>query len=313
MSLTPDERALLPTDDDVSFYREHGWYRSKMIIRDDVLDEAMLGVERHFAGERDWQLPPTSGFSDWRPGDGNGIRTAEVVALQNRQLRKLVMYPLLGAIAARLAASPTIRYFADTLIYKPPQLPGTESVVGWHTDRAYWGTCTSDEMLTAWIPFHDCPAEMGPVMYLDGSHRWPGTSEMRTYRRKDLSEMERRFADQGPMVKVPMMLRKGEVSFHVSRLVHGSEPNLGRGPRIALALHLQDGANRFRLYLNEKGIAWHIFNDDLARKLEDGTPDYGDPNVFPVLWTEHDPIRVRDQVRGEATPEDLRLRMDRGS
>jgi hypothetical protein len=290
MHLTPEERALLPTDEDVVFYREHGWYRSKKVIPDEVIDEAMVGIERHFAGERDWRLPPTSGFSDWKPGDGNVIRTAEVVALQNFQLRKLVMHPLLGAMAARLTGSLTIRYFADTLIYKPAELPGTESVVGWHTDRAYWGTCTSDDMLTAWIPFQDCPAEMGPVMYVDRSHRWLGTTEMRSYRIKDLSEIERRFAEQGPVIKVPMTLRKGEVSFHNCRLVHGSEPNRSSGPRIALGLHMQDGANRYRVYLNEKGIPWHIFNDDLARKLQDGTPDYTDSNAFPVLWTNHDSV-----------------------
>ena len=118
----------------------------------------------HFRGHRDWVLPISTGFSDWKPENGDVIRNAQAVALQNRQIRALVMRPILGAIAARLTGSPEIRYFDDSVIYKPPQLPNTASVVGWHTDRAYWGTCTSDEMLTAWIPFHDCPEEMGPVM-----------------------------------------------------------------------------------------------------------------------------------------------------
>jgi ectoine hydroxylase-related dioxygenase (phytanoyl-CoA dioxygenase family) len=145
-------------------------------------------------------------------------------------------------------------------------------------------------MLTAWIPFQDCPAETGPVMYVDRSHGWSGTSDMRTYRLKDLSELERQFPDKEPMAKVPMTLRKGEVSFHVSRLIHGSEPNRGHEPRVALAVHMQDTSNRYRVYLNEKGVPWHIFIDDLARKLEDGSPDYTDPNVFPVLWKEDNSV-----------------------
>ena len=286
MSLSPEQRELLPTDDEVAFYRQHGWYRSKTIIPDEVIDAALVGADRHFRGERDWKLSISTGFSDWKPEDGDVIRNGQAVALQNRQLRELAMQPMLGAIAARLTGSPVIRYFDDSVIHKPAQLPSTESVVGWHADRAYWGTCTSDAMLTAWIPFQDTPAEMGPVMYVDGSHKWPGADRMRTFHDKDLAALEERFmADKGSAEKLPMTLKRGEVSFHSCLLVHGSEANRGRGPRIALALHMQDDSNRFRHALDDKGKPWHLFNDDLARKLPDGTPDYTDPNVFPVLWS----------------------------
>ena len=284
--LSAEEVSLLPTDDDVAFYREHGWYRSKRIFPDDVIDAAIAGSERHFRGQRDWVLPISTGFSDWKPEDGDVIRNAQAVALQNRQIRDLVMRPILGAIAARLTGSPEIRCFDDSVIYKPPQLPNTASVVGWHTDRAYWGTCTSDEMLTAWIPFHDCPEEMGPVMYIDGSHKWPGAARMRTFHSKDLAELEARFMiDKRPAAKYPMALRKGEVGFHSCLTVHASEANRGSGPRIALAVHMQDQSNRFRHHLDDNGKPWHLFNDDLARKRADGTPDYADPHVFPVMWS----------------------------
>ena len=284
MALTPEQEALLPSDQNIVFYREHGWYRSPRILPDVLLDRAFAGIQRHFSGERDWTLPPTSGFSDWKPGDGTMVRNAEVVALQNAQVRELVLYPLLGAIAARLMGSQTIRYFADTLVDKPGTLPNEESVVGWHTDRAYWGTCTSDSLLTMWIPFQDCTVDMGPLLYVDGSHTWPGTETMRTFRCKDLSELERKFPDRRPIVRIPMTLRRGEVSVHHCRLIHGSGPNRSGTTRLAFAVHLQDADNRYRVYRNEQGIPWHIFLDDLAPKLVDGTPDYTDPTVFPTLW-----------------------------
>ena len=158
--LSAEEVSLLPTDDDVAFYREHGWYRSKRIFPDDVIDAAIAGSERHFRGQRDWVLPISTGFSDWKPEDGDVIRNAQAVALQNRQIRDLVMRPILGAIAARLTGSPEIRYFDDSVIYKPPQLPNTASVVGWHTDRAYWGTCTSDEMRSGRKPSASAPSTL---------------------------------------------------------------------------------------------------------------------------------------------------------
>ena len=53
-------------------------------------------------------------------------------------------------------------------------------------------------MLTAWIPLHDCPVEMGPVIYIDGSHRWPDTAgSMRHFNSPDLDSLEARFIGDG--------------------------------------------------------------------------------------------------------------------
>lgn len=300
--LTPEEELLLPSNLDVVFYRQHGWYRSKQILPDALLNEAMIGVTRHFDGERDWILSSTSGFSDWKPGDGNTVRNAEVVALQNAQLRNLALHPILGAIAARLTGSPIIRYFADTLVYKPDRLPENESVVGWHTDRAYWGTCTSNNLLTMWIPFQDCTVDMGPLLYVDGSHLWSGTEDLRTFRCKDLHELEQKFPDRAPITKIPMTLRRGELSVHHCRLIHGSGPNTSETPRLALAVHVQDAGNRYRLYHNAKGIPWHIFLDDLAPPGEDGFPDYSHPSVFPTLWPQPGERSESAADRHESSP-----------
>jgi Phytanoyl-CoA dioxygenase (PhyH) len=285
VQLSAHELEALPSDEDVIFYREHGWFRSGKIIPDELIRSAIAASERHFRGERDWALPIKSGFADWKPADGDVIRNGQAVALQNRQLRQLALLPILGAIAARLTGSEEIRYFDDSVIYKPKQLPSAESVIGWHTDRAYWGTCTSDDMLTAWIPFQDTPEEMGPLIYVDGSHKWPDTVKMRTFHTKDLTELETRFMAGRPTRKIPMTLAKGEVSFHNCLTVHGSEANRSNSPRLALAVHMQDAGNRFRRHLDDRGKPWHLFNDDLARKLDDGTPDYSDPHVFPVIWS----------------------------
>jgi len=46
MILSHEERELLPSDDDIAFYRRHGWYVSKKILPDAVIDEAIRGSER---------------------------------------------------------------------------------------------------------------------------------------------------------------------------------------------------------------------------------------------------------------------------
>ena len=151
-------------------------------------------------------------------------------------------------------------------------------------------TCTSEDMLTAWIPLHDCPVEMGPVIYVDGSHRWPDTESMRTFNSQDLETLERRLiGDENKSLKRVIALRKGQMSFHHCRMIHGSDVNRGDRPRTSIALHLQDGKNRYRPFLNERGEPWHITNDDLCRKDASGHPDYSDPAAFPVLWSADGP------------------------
>lgn len=39
-TLTEEEIALLPDDDEVAFYAEHGWYLSKKLFADEEVDEA---------------------------------------------------------------------------------------------------------------------------------------------------------------------------------------------------------------------------------------------------------------------------------
>ena len=49
-TIADEQRALLPDEQDVAFYEEHGWYISKKVIPDDVIAEAIAGSEGTSAG-----------------------------------------------------------------------------------------------------------------------------------------------------------------------------------------------------------------------------------------------------------------------
>jgi hypothetical protein len=68
--------------------------------------------------------------------------------------------------------------------------------------------------------------------------------------------------------------------------VHGSGPNVGTAPRIALSVHLQEAGNSYRPFIAEDGRRVNHLNDALCRLDADDDPDYGDPLLFPVLWEE---------------------------
>ncbi len=279
--------SLLPSEEEVAEYQRRGWYVSQQVLPEDLLDEALYGVERHHAGERDSRLPLSGGYLDWKPEHGDTLRMSDYVSLQNDEIHELVKAPVLGAIAARLSGSRTVRLFHDQLVYKPPEPDGEETVVGWHVDSAYWHTCTSLNLLTAWIPFQDCTVEMGTLTVIDGSHRWKGNQSMATFRERDLDALVQSFRTGGEEVReVPMQLKKGQVSFHHCLTIHGSLPNRSQQPRIALAVHMQDESNRYQEHIDASGRRTVHVNDMLVRKDAEGKPDYADPEICPILWEE---------------------------
>lgn len=292
-ALTEAERALLPSDDDVRFYAEHGWFLTRKLFSDDEIDAIVAETERFYTGHKDRGLPlRPPNLAYWTPADGPVQRHNDYIHYENDVLAGILRKPLVGAVAARLARAEEIRIFQATLIYKPPRPDEPTNRVPWHMDKHYWQTCTSEKMLTAFIPFHDCDEEMGTITMVDGSHRWaevPGDDSTRHFAQRDRRELdellERNAAHNGTTVqRIPMRIPKGHMSFHHCRTYHGSGPNLSDRPRRAVSLHMQDGDNTYRPYVRPSGDPVVYNHDVLVRRTEDGRPDYADPAYCPVLW-----------------------------
>ena len=293
-TLTEQEHSLLPSYSDAEFYAEHGWYLSKKLFTDDEIDELAAAVERYYAGERDRALPrrpPRLAY--WDPSKGDVQRHNDYVHYEHDGIARLLLKPLLGAVAATLARAEQIRVFQSTLIYKPPIVTEPTNLVPWHFDKHYWSTSTSDKMLTAFIPFHDCDEEMGTITMVDGSHRWREIGRedgmTRHFAEREASDLDQVLAqnaayNNATVVKVPMMIPKGHMSFHHCRTYHGSAANRSPRPRRAISFHLQDGANAYRRYDLSTGETLAYNHDVLVRRLPDGRPDYSDPDYCPVLW-----------------------------
>jgi ectoine hydroxylase-related dioxygenase (phytanoyl-CoA dioxygenase family) len=277
--LTQQQRALLPDSDDLAFYRQHGYWISPQIVPDEVLDGAERCMNRFYAGDYDADLPGTAGF---RPEHAAGIRKNDYVSLRVAELAALVTYPLIGACAAVLSGASSIRLWHDQLLYKPVDASGVPGNVGWHTDRQYWLSCSSAEMLTAWVGFHDVDESCGSVSFMDASHHWDVTGL--DFFSQDLGGLEAALIRQGHSVDVrPTRMRRGQVSFHNCRTVHGSGPNHGTQPRRSLAIHLQPGDNHWRKHVGADGELVRHSNDRLVTAVN-GVPDYADPQICPQLW-----------------------------
>ncbi|MGY4298826.1 ectoine hydroxylase-related dioxygenase (phytanoyl-CoA dioxygenase family) [Bradyrhizobium sp. i1.4.4] len=140
-------------------------------------------------------------------------------------------------------------------------------------------------MLTAWIPLVPITIDMGPLTFIDGSHRWHGNEWMTTFTDRDLDKLESKIQAAGNDVKkIPVLIESGCVSYHHGSTIHGSSANRGNRARIALTVHFQDGDNAYRPYIDCRGKEAVHVNDVVCRKRDDGSPDYADPDICPLLW-----------------------------
>jgi len=308
-TLSEEDTALLPSDEDVAFYAEHGWYLTKKLFTDDEVDGLVEASERYYAGERSRLLPvrpPRLAY--WTPEHGEVQRHNDYVHYESDPMAALLCKPIIGAVAARLAQAREIRVFQSTLILKPPISGEPSNIVPWHFDKHYWASSSSENMLTAFIPFHDCDEEMGTITMVDGSHRWReigiDDSTTRHFAERDRSQLEEMLSENAAhngveVRKVPMVIPKGHMSFHHCKTYHGSGPNVSARPRRALSLHLQDGANEFREFMLSDGSSAFYNHDSVVRRTSDGRPDYADPDYCPILWRdlniltkEHDLVQI---------------------
>jgi hypothetical protein len=292
--LTDEELALLPDAEEVAFYAEHGWYLTKKLFTDEEVDRLAAASEGYYAGERSRTLPVRPPrLAAWQPSDGPVQRHNDYVHYESDPIARVLCKPLVGAVAALLAGADEIRVFQSTLILKPAVAGEPSNIVPWHFDKHYWSTSTSERMLTAFVPFHDCDEEMGTLTVVDGSHLWRETgwqsSMTRHFADRDRADLERVLAENAAyngttIRKVPLVIPKGHMSFHHCRTYHGSGANRSGRPRRAVSFHLQDGSNEYRDFALSDGSAAAYNHDVLVRRLPDGRPDYADPAFCPVLW-----------------------------
>ena len=284
---SPDETelaTLLPTPEDVKRYHKTGYYISKKLYSADELDSAIAASERYYASleKRDIALPNNRTYSlAWHPEDGiDCLRKNDFSTLVVPELDALLRKPILGLIAALLCED-DVRLWHDQLLYKPPSGDQAPQNVGWHTDYGYWRTCSADSMLTAWVPFTDMDESIGTITFVEGSMHWPENNHLNFFS-SDLSGLEKQFNSGGaPIVKVPAIVQRGQVTFHHCKTIHGSGPNYTQSPRRSIALHLQPASNRYRAIYDNDQLVSHP-NDGLTADPQ-GHPNYADPTYCPVV------------------------------
>lgn len=169
-------------------------------------------------------------------------RTFEDFNLINAVLPRVYEPALQGNVFERRAASIARQLMGDDaeldydqFLAKRPQRP--QAVFAWHQDLGYWPTGTPDtRTVTCSLALDDATPENGCLRVVPGSHHEPKLRPHRPSawstapeRRDEAHTLTVQLSEQDAIVTLPV--RRGDITVHNERIVHGSAGNQTDGWR----------------------------------------------------------------------------------
>lgn len=143
------------------------------------------------------------------------------------------IYELRTASIAEQLCGPDMQIDYDQLLGKRPKKE--DAIFPWHQDMAYWPPFTSDTTTaTCWLAVDDSTVENGCMRFVAGSHLEKQLRPHRPFGRSR-EEAHALVTDVNEAVDeihyVP--IKRGDITVHNERVIHGSGPNLSNGWRRA--------------------------------------------------------------------------------
>lgn len=194
---------------------------------------------------------------------------------KNEVIREFVFSKRLARIATELLSVSGVRLYHDQALYKEP----SGGITPWHADQQYW-PLASDRTVTAWIPLHKVPREMGPLSFSAGSQNMAFGRDLEI---SDDSEKEIATAleeSDFPHIEEPFDL--GEVSFHLGWNYHKAGPNTTTDPRRIMTVIYMDEQMKLKSPENDnQQLDWETWCPDANIGEQIETP------LNPVLYSKN--------------------------
>ena len=219
-------------DEQVHFYREHGYVRFDGVLGPDEVEAVRAALAEAVANRRGLHR-------DLAGADGQE-KILQMLNLweQHDVLKAYATSPRLAGIAQRLTGSSTLHLFHDQALIKKP---GPSAASPWHQDQPYWPS-REPGMLSCWMALDDVTVDRGAMQFIPGSHRWGEFAPIS-------------FAGDGPPLRelvsdaqraawrpVPVELQAGDCTWHHGLTAHYTRPNTTDHVRRALVtIYIPEG------------------------------------------------------------------------
>jgi ectoine hydroxylase-related dioxygenase (phytanoyl-CoA dioxygenase family) len=226
------DRPYALSDEQVAAFRDNGFLRLKGVFSAEELARYAPEIERLTLAKQARPLEERSTY-------GKAFLQVTNLWEQSDLVREFVFGKRLARIAAELLEVEGVRLYHDQSLMKEPVGGFTPA----HADQYYW-PLASDRSITAWVPLQAVPAEMGPIGFYAGSHRFDFVRDLPISDESEArisAEMEKQgFA----LADDPFEL--GEVSFHSGWTFHRAGPNRTDRPRSVMTIIYMDKDMRLK-------------------------------------------------------------------
>ena len=247
------------TDAERATFASAGWVRLPGFLR----DEELAPLERIYMAllRREIDVPGR----DYCDMAGEYSTQMEDFAILNVMLPRRYHPPLRDNVYERRAADVARQLCGDDMLLDYDQLvakpPGkADAIFQWHQDLGYWPITEDTRTASFWLALDDTRLDNGCVRFVRGSHREP---ELRPHvplhGDRDASHVLAAAVDEAREVIEPAELRRGDVSVHHERIVHGSGGNPSERWRRGYVVAFRSRATVER----ERALGFtHSHNDD---------------------------------------------------
>ncbi len=219
------------TPEEVERFRREGYVHLSGVLAGDELAPLEELYERFLRREI-----PVSG-KDFCDMSGDYQRPVEEFAVVNVMLPRTYHPPLAGNLYERRAASiaaqlcgPDMTLDYDQFVAKRPRRE--DAVFAWHQDQAYWPATPDTRTASFWMALDDTTLENGCLCFVPGSHLEPALRAHRPLhgdRGRSHTLVAQVDAEHDEIRPVP--IRRGDVTVHHERTIHGSQGNRSPGWR----------------------------------------------------------------------------------
>ncbi len=218
---------VVPTADDVAFFREHGYLRIERITTDAEL-AWLAGI--YAALFRDERGTFPGGYFDLaRPYDAAGQTLLPQLLFPERrhpELRRTTFFRNGRRIAAALlgASEGELASWGHMILKRAERGPETP----WHQDEAYWEPDKTYHACGLWLALDDATLASGCLHFIPGSHRRPVQPHRHLGGDPSVHALE---VEPGVDTAggVPVPVPAGGATLHHCRTLHYAGPN--RTPR----------------------------------------------------------------------------------
>lgn len=227
-------------DTEVRHYLEHGWVKLPRLFSATAVEgllqraRARMGDTPRSVSRADpgAHIPDEYGwYARW---DGCSHADAWIHALSHSRA--------LAAVAARLTGAAARFYFDHIFVKQTEASQGTATP--WHQDLPHH-PLDRQGALTIWTPLVACPAAMGAMRFLNGSHQ--AGMFGRYLNRSDGIDL----LDEHPHLRTqfsmspPLDMEAGDATVHNLAVVHYAPPNQGTAPRWVYACQWMPPRTRY--------------------------------------------------------------------